>query len=379
VLIGSGDVDREWLLDELEAALGRLGFERFVAGPILDPSPSYFPDSYPTVEERVRRTARRLAHWVAHDTTPSVDLEGAEDDERWLLRGRASPRGLTIEVQRIGPARDLIGELVPVVTDAICYAERLQRGSGAPYRGSVEPAEASLASKRTAVAAVALGFGLLALERAARHGPADAVDELAYLLAAQIEIRGREDEGAAMSERVSERARTALSSQLQELEGQRSELVARLSLPAPGGWPPVEIPDQPEPFTSPGRLAVRRQTLRERNARKPVFRVPEHSGGLGLMLGGVAAVFSSFALGLPSALLITLTVTGSVFGYFLGRGARRDYCSAPNCGARIRLGDERCPKCGGVVAGVIAHAGMRLEAEERLPASFYSDHDLDPP
>ena len=37
---------REWLLDQLGELIGRCGSDRFVAGPLFEPAPRFFPDPW---------------------------------------------------------------------------------------------------------------------------------------------------------------------------------------------------------------------------------------------------------------------------------------------------------------------------------------------
>jgi hypothetical protein len=82
---------------------------------------------------------------------------------------------------------------------------------------------------------------------------------------------------------------------------------------------------------------------------------------------------------LPPPLFVAFGVVAAGIGYLAGRRLRQDVCSDPGCRARISPGVERCEGCGGFIAGRIARASERLEAEEKLPASFFVEHELDPP
>ena len=58
-------------------------------------------------------------------------------------------------------------------------------------------------------------------------------------------------------------------------------------------------------------------------------------------------------------------VLGFVLGHVIGSRQRTTICSDPVCGALLQPGDARCARCGGKIAGELAHANDRLDAEER--------------
>ena len=94
--------------------------------------------------------------------------------------------------------------------------------------------------------------------------------------------------------------------------------------------------------------------------------------GLGGLIGGLIAGIG----GMP---LVLATAVAASIGWVVGRSQRQDVCSDLRCEATIPPDAERCPRCGGIVAGTIGHANERLEAEEALPAEWWREHDLEPP
>lgn len=90
---------------------------------------------------------------------------------------------------------------------------------------------------------------------------------------------------------------------------------------------------------------------------RPVFRLRRHRAGSGLLLGLLALAIGGMLLAsarLPGAVLPLLLAP--IVGYFLGRRATTDVCSAPGCRAELAAGRDTCPQCRGAIAGVIRSA-----------------------
>ncbi len=165
-----------------------------------------------------------------------------------------------------------------------------------------------------------------------------------------------------------------------ELTPQRNTLIERLHLPDPKTWPEQVSPTAPPPaFPLEPPADPAHPERDKRNWRRPVFRVTEHRGVRGGVLAGLFAVLASTLFRMPPQLLVVFVVVSSVAGYLGGRRLRHDVCSDASCRAHIPSGVERCERCGGFIAGRIARASERLEAEEKLPASFFVENELDPP
>jgi hypothetical protein len=397
--------DCDWLLDQLALVLERLGPNLFLAGPILEPSSLFFPDVYETEAGAVRVVARRLFYWAGREMKIDVDMDHAPDPARnihlWRLVGHPVREGrLLIEVGEVGRSEHLAGALAHVVSRAIRSAEELDRLRGTPYRGGGEQTDEELEVQLATLTTVALGFGLLSLGAAERvhtgggvegnwhsyevaterHG-ALAPEDLAFLLAVQLVVRDFAVKGVKrLATHVPANAQKHLLDWFNALTPRRNELIDQLHLPDPSVWPvettPVE-PPAPFPLEPPADLA--HPEREKRNWRRPVFRVPEHRGVSVSVFTALFAVVAGTTFRLPPPLFVAFGVIAAAVGYLGGRRMRQDVCSDPGCRARISAGAERCEGCGGFIAGRIAHASQRLEAEERLPASFFVEHELDPP
>ncbi|EDM76756.1 hypothetical protein PPSIR1_18682 [Plesiocystis pacifica SIR-1] len=113
--------------------------------------------------------------------------------------------------------------------------------------------------------------------------------------------------------------------------------------------------------------------IRDANRGKVVFRV-ERSGALRmakilgfpvLMLGGL---FSRGNMGIevPMEIVAPTAACLAVAGLAIGALFTDRRCSEPKCGNKLKVEDEVCPLCGGVVMGVIHGPKERLGAEEEL-------------
>ena len=117
---------------------------------------------------------------------------------------------------------------------------------------------------------------------------------------------------------------------------------------------------------------------------KPVFRLRRRSSGVGLFLGTILGfMLWGVALAAPTGLSVVLFLVGLAapfLGYAMGSRSFSDVCSAPHCRARLPAGEEECPQCHGLIAGVIATGPQhyaeaarfrrdlrRLEEEEKSP------------
>jgi hypothetical protein len=105
---------------------------------------------------------------------------------------------------------------------------------------------------------------------------------------------------------------------------------------------------------------------------RPVFRLRRAHAGMGLFLGSVAGLLAMTVVGaaLPrgvpqpvSMLLVLGLIVGPVLGWGVGRSMKYDLCSDPVCRTPLPSDREDCPRCNGVIAGVV------LTAEEHYSAA----------
>ena len=108
------------------------------------------------------------------------------------------------------------------------------------------------------------------------------------------------------------------------------------------------------------------------NAGRPVFRV---RGTMALRLGRMVTIPILLVGGLLAGPLwggvsipgvLVVAACAGAAAVLVGRRLPDDRCSEPRCNARLRPDDRVCPRCRGIVAGVIDHPQERLEALDRL-------------
>lgn len=385
--------EREWLLARLVGLVHEGGFERLVSAPLIEISDEWFPDRWSPTAAGVQVLLRRL---FFHARLPEVEVEvvdlrgGGEDDGSGLTvseivyAGRSGERA-SFEIHKLGKD-DVIGMLCHEVGKAYVDLLGIGRAPDGPYRGAETgdgggPERARLGS----IAAVYLGLGVPATNAAQRASATSEIvgnrvigewmistagglpaQALAYLLAVQRVVRGRRSPAHAA---LLTNQRADFEDWCDELEDARDELVRALRLPAESSWPPVTSSLTLVPFDydddDPGE---RPPANRDFNRGGRVFRVRSSRFSAGLILGTTGGLVAAVAL--LSAPLLALGAGAALVGAgaVIGKRWRRDVCSDPACEERLAPGVRSCPRCGGEIAGEIAHRDERLEREEELDA-----------
>ena len=420
--------EREWMMGQTAKLLKHSRHvAAYLRAPLLRPTPEFFPDRWGGGDASVRRLLLRLLRYAGH-TGLQVELVIHEEDpaRRGEVVGKPAPmRGkdpMAWFVRREGERVHFACEqailrepenLVPSLARAVAHAHRVLVDLPEPNN-----------QRLIDLTGVVLGFGLLTTDASQRFYARSAggfratraefrlgalsVQDMSFLLAMQLEARG-----------VDRRRRRRLLGSLQPNQagfvreaqawiGRQSQpLRERLGLPEPQHWPP---PADLEELTGPladGRRApagsgvyetegedegeyedeeyedededeeeTRRdidQGIRDANRGKPVFRI-ERSGALRmakllgfpvLMIGGLFSR-GNFGVDVPMEIVAPVAIGLAVLGLGIGSLFTDRRCSEPKCGAKLKVEDETCPLCGGVVMDVIHHARERLGAEEEL-------------
>ena len=84
-----------------------------------------------------------------------------------------------------------------------------------------------------------------------------------------------------------------------------------------------------------------------------------------LLLGGLFSR-GNFGVEVPMEIVMPAAIVLGLLGMGVGSLFTDRRCSEPKCGVALKVDDELCPFCGGVVMGVIKHPNERLGAEEDL-------------
>src|SRR5438045_1432402 len=71
---------REKLLDGFAALGGQVGWEAFIANPIVTPEPKFFPDRWSPDARGARQLARRLLTYLELGYDVAMTVETPEDD-----------------------------------------------------------------------------------------------------------------------------------------------------------------------------------------------------------------------------------------------------------------------------------------------------------
>lgn len=348
--------DRAYLLERMGALLANLGWEAYVAAPVLQPTERHFPDAYTPDAHGVRTVARRLmAHaglegvYVGVDAGPRAAGDG-NATECWL--SAVADDRVALRLESIGPAEEVPLVLVHEVARA---------------RVALHDPHFSLDDEEE-VAPYALGFGLLAAMGAHRYqaegglegrevitrwehrriGPLDP-EEACFLLAVQAVVRGTgRAERRAWRRHLPPNQADAFRRMTEELTPDAELLRERLGLPPRHAWPAPWAPAT-EPLPADGWRPARLGGPAEFE----VDRVRVHRGGLAMLLGFVAAFallgVAALVGGAPvlCAGLVGVAVLPSL-AYRLGRSRwTKDECDG--CGSELPAGARTCRGCGGSV------------------------------
>jgi hypothetical protein len=363
---------REYLLDVLGELVSRGGAKPLLLPPVA-PGETEFPDPWAETRAGVALQLRRLA-WHA-GLGRAIEVEDGQVGARPTERKPAT-RVPLLEIRRgaavfglefIGQD-DVLGTLAHEIGVAFAVLHPFERVD--PYRTAeapTVPVDHEVDLERGSIAAVYLGLGVLAanaarqnhavfegqnfhplfvarvgVELEAGHLPAPS---LTFLVAVQAAVRRETKPPAGLVPAQ----RREVEAWLEVLDG--TTLRARLGIaadavggerPAPTAFSDAVLePDAPR-----DKIAFRWRTSR---------------GGIGMIAGALLGVGAAIA---APALAPWIAIGGLVGGHLVGRQIRVPRCSA--CATVLKGLAQRCPKCGAVMRGDIAHLSDRLAAEEQL-------------
>ncbi|MBL8114598.1 MAG: hypothetical protein JNK60_17080 [Acidobacteria bacterium] len=385
--------ERAWLLGELGYLVGRQGVDTFVSAPLVLPTKEFFPEPFAfTVGSLTRLADRLLVYSGLWHLSAEVKPFRASDDEDDRsaaffagIQGRTCLFGFNETVQ---PAPDYVAG---VLAHEVAHAWRAVHGLAVPDGDTEE--------LLTDLTTVFLGFGVLTTNTTWRYRSSGGLrgsfvetrwrtDRAGYLppqamsfaLGAQLVVRGAREEGGGQARLVLshlEPNQSAFCRAAMDHLEQDSGLCSRLGAGDPGTWPPSRgiprlkqgpsAPDDEEPLAAP-------EENEKFNEGRPVFRLRTAQAGtiagpgllIGLLLGFV------LELGWPSVFppwtVVATAFTGFVTGLFAGWNRTSDLCSDVECREVLPEEARVCPRCGGVLSGVITNPEKRLELEDRILA-----------
>jgi hypothetical protein len=378
------------LLEGLSRIIEANGFETFVAAPLLEPDPRFFPEPWEPSARGVRALALRLLrHAGLEGEDAFVTLFGESPTRGSHARAVAWFRGMRGATCMFGVHCGQLREhdaIVGTLCHEVAHAYRAVRG--------LAEAHDRLEEENTDLTTVYLGFGLLTTNNAyrfrkqARGGSPYAGTEwstawtgylspqaMAFALAAQVTARGLSAAEAKRIERLLETNQQAFfQAARRRLEKDIVGLRLRLGLPPVETWPEPhsptfgKLPEDARFDPNDGAPVVWEEP---RNEGRNVFRVRETMGAryalggifLGAIAGGVASAI--FELGPAGAIFGGAALSAFALGWW-GRARFTDACSDPECGAPLPADADTCPRCGGRIRGTIDDPNDRLAAEDAL-------------
>lgn len=391
------EADRTWLVEAMAALTHSQGFSRLVVGPIVEPTPQFFPDKWAGGDASLGRLVRRLLHYVGLDEV-GVAVEIHPED----ARGGAPPAppgsgGVWLD----GIERKVVTIMAagPSLRDPTNGVAATARAAAHAFRDfhrlpAKDPQEAE---RLVDVTGVYLGFGLLTTEASLRFFSTSAggfrsnrskfqlgvlgPQAMAYLLGIQAVARGMDRaQRKRLTAHLQPNQAGFFRAAVEDLEPRREWLLERLGIPPRESWPPP--PDLDE-LTAPLEDELDDAVPEERkdedrgivglNAGKPVFRVERSMAGrlgkviiMGTLMGGglIARSIKGIEISMPKMILGGLVL--AAIGMAIGRLFEDVRCSEPKCGAPLRRDMTVCPRCGGDIVGAIKNPKERLAAEEAL-------------
>jgi hypothetical protein len=384
--------ERNALVADTATLIQRAGLEPYVAAVLVEPTDRFFPDPWQADVESLSRLARRVFDYVGL-VKVAIEVEAATSER--AIAGGIWAIELGANTVRLGADRERLDDPLATIATLARFAAIVFRADHEVV-GETDEVEGRAIDATT----VYLGLGLITTNAAYRyrasgelrgssaitrwsHSELGALSPqaMSYLLAAQLVARAAtSSEVRAVAKILETNQATYLAAAIRELDG--DELRTQLGLPDRGGWPPRR---QPPPDT--GGAAMKLVTaLRAdgapaipmaiakvaptggRNVGQPVFRMKRTRAGVAGFVGLFAAMVPMIALSVKgyAGLAVGVLVGTSLACAVVGSRMRRDECADSRCSRILPPGIERCPGCGGTIAGTLLRGENRLEAEERL-------------
>jgi hypothetical protein len=378
------------LLGELATMIARGGAWRFVHAAVVAADRRDYPDPWAETRDGVAQVVARTL-WPAY-----LAIDASVEDARTpAARSRARLRTTRLELTRVD-ATGATFTMAAIGNDDVAGAVSHEVGraflgqlalDGHPFRSTASGVPTLALGS---IAAVYLGLGVVAANSAfhdrtagevigraayhehqiARAGGLD-VSELAFLLAVQATVR--DDVLPALASLRPRQARE-VEAWREVLDPHEDELRRRLGLDARDDEPPLLRAAAPAAVAARGAFAE--ADLDKAYFGQRVFRVAETrtvgwaiAGAFGGLVLGVTALAIAGPIAMP--LLAATAPAGFVVGWWRGRRVRLFRCAS--CTTFVDEGAATCRGCGGRIVGAIAHANLRLEAEEALEAEDPAD------
>ncbi len=391
--------DRAWLLGQLTELVRRGGPEPLLVAPLIDGTPTWFPDPWGGGEVSMRQLLRRLLRYAAiRDPQVAVTIHEEAPTGRVATGPSISP--VAFEGYRDGALRFAVSSitlrnpaiLVPAAARAVAQAWRAVR--------RLELSDRPSSQRAVDVTAIYLGFGRLTVNAALQDHVGASMGfstsrsrtrlglltptQSAFVLGAMAVVRDlSRKECRQLAKGLNPNPRAFFRVALTTLRAHDPPLAAQLGLPAQSDWPKPPDLDEltaPMPPEAQNLVVARPEVRRDKdrgvvgsNDGKPVFRVMRSKAlrlakmlALPVAMLGMLSGRMDIGIEIPMWQVATAAAGLGLVGLVVGRFLPDSRCSEPACGAALAPADTHCPRCGGTVSGVISHPKKRLAAEEAL-------------
>jgi len=365
--------ERKWLGRYLRKLIARAGWETFVAKPLLEPSPSSFPDSWSHRVADVHRLTQRLMHHAGLGEVPFTlsGFEGAStawdaNTAGWYAGVDEGRCRFGVHLRQLRDPESAVG----VMAHEVAHAWREHHRLIADDRQREE--------LLTDLTTIYLGFGILTTNNTDRYrsyGNARVTgwsvstagylppQSMAWLLALQASVRGRAKETRAIEKNLEPNQRACFDEAMHEMTIEPSHL-DDLELPPRESWPdvefyaPIEVREPSEDEVDEPPIAEEAALDPQRNAGVTVYRLQVQSVFLTILIG----LFPGFFVGAILALLlfgesndfrmfIPWIVCVPIGEVIVWRAMWKAQCS--ECKTFLARGVAICPGCGGNVGRTI--------------------------
>jgi hypothetical protein len=380
------------------AALGELvrarGHEHLVLSALVDPDEPHFPDKWAGGEGSLKRLVQRLFVYADLD----LDVRAVVEDDVGLGPMAPAGPGAPAWFAKLDGGTAVVAARASSLREPAVLVPALARATAEAWRARhrLVVREPAREQQLVDLTAIYLGFGLLTVPAAVRHGTTRAGTRvranvtklgvapprsLAFAMA--VVAMARDLDGSRRA-----KIATALGGNAAAFFGaacvalaDTTALRAELAVPSPTSWgdpPALSLLTAP---IDDGDPSVSREVRRDEdkgvqgmNAGKPVFRVERSKAmrlakTLGLpviLLGMLAGRMAHSGLEIEMWKVMAIAAALALVGLAVGRWIPDARCSEPKCGTTLKPDMNECPLCGGRIAGVIHHPRERLAAEEAL-------------
>ncbi len=364
--------------------------DQAVNGPLIWPDDEWFPDAVEPDEDGVAVLLLRVLGYAGlDDVEVSVRLfDHNEDALAWWTVSDDDEVELWIDAEATEDADRLVGLLCRMVAGLWRLLHDLHEDDDDDEQRLID------------VTGVALGFGAILANAADLTRTTGGLDgrwawstltrsslgalhpvQFAYLLAIQCHVRDDPAETKRMRGFLESNPRAAFDAARRSVTAAPPAISAGLIRRRPraaceADWSALKAPYAFEPIAAGDAASFAAADVESAVGGAPTFAVWRNQtwtwaglgGGVGVLggLAGAAIAATPVVLGLGIA-------AGLGGGWAVGRQRSGWVCADPDCEAGLDEPDGTCPGCGRAVAGAIARADDRLDAEDRWRRERASD------